>query len=180
MKHPRILPPESLFLSNYFRFTRISIPTFRFYNVHKTPHLQMTQHFQTTEQIYNELQQVHPARWQQLNEEINQKIGEINTAIGGVQDVCRQLHQGLVVVENSLRDLHGSYVIPITGSYGMRTHNLSRQQLLPMRLHNASARTKTPLRYPPGAPINALPPTRSAFLDLTGKCSSTLGERGHC
>jgi len=54
----------------------------------------------------------------------------------------------------------------------MLTYGSTRQQLLPIRLHNCTVSAHAPLRYPVGIALNApVPRTRYSLSEMTGKFS---------
>lgn len=91
-----------------------------------------------------------------------------------------ELLQQTLCWQMQIRDeLQESWVFPILDC-GIRTHSLTSQRLLPMRLYNATAGQFVSLRYPTGIDTTGLPATRGEFFNLTGRFSTTMGEYGHC
>ncbi|RPA94349.1 hypothetical protein L873DRAFT_1846672 [Choiromyces venosus 120613-1] len=84
----------------------------------------------------------------------------------------RELQAQVGEIQNQVGELQNQWVFPILVWYRSRAYSLTRQQRLPMLLHNSSRAELEPLRYPAGIPVNNLPATRSEFAVLTGKCSA--------
>ena len=111
------------------------------------------------------------------------QLGSFGTQIGGFQTQFGSFQTQLTDVQTQLKDVQiqltgvqASCVFPLLNPYGILTHSLNSQRLLPMRLYNSSANDLTPLKYPTGVSVSSLPATRVEFLDLTGKCSATMCE----
>ena len=104
------------------------------------------------------------------------QIGGFQTQFGSFQTQLTDVQTQLKDVQIQLTGVQASCVFPLLNPYGILTHSLNSQRLLPMRLYNSSANDLTPLKYPTGVSVSSLPATRVEFLDLTGKCSATMCE----
>ena len=115
-----------------------------------------------------------------LRQGLDQRFEGIDQKLGVATNTLEELQQQFGSFQSQVADLQGSWVFTILDLDGILTHNLNSQQLLPMRLYNASVNDITPLRYPQRVSVGRLPATRREFRGFTGKCSATMGECEHC
>jgi hypothetical protein len=83
------------------------------------------------------------------------QVGQVVVQLGGVQQQLNDLQAGCVHSIDSVHAADAAY----------------RQDLLPMRLRNATASLDAPLHYPPNVVVPAqAPQTKQALLSMTGVC----------
>ncbi|KAF8481570.1 hypothetical protein DFH94DRAFT_731506 [Russula ochroleuca] len=112
-------------------------------------------------QLNQDIQQINLNIGQLLgqNAQINQQIGHINQQIGQINQNLDQINENIGEINQRLQDL---------------------EDVLPVRLYNASISLDNPLLYPPGiAIVDPFPNTKAALRELTiAQCTAVAAALG--
>ncbi|RPB15805.1 hypothetical protein P167DRAFT_542526 [Morchella conica CCBAS932] len=96
----------------------------------------------------------------------------VAAGFGALQQQINANHLQVMALLGQMQVQIGQMQVQIGQVQGQIAQIQDEQQLLPMRLYNASTSDTAPLRYPAGLPQgHPLPHTRRDLFELTGKSS---------